>query len=58
MHAEIDPVCGMDLRPGQEEASFTYQDKTYHFCSTECCEKFRANPKQYIKEMEAAAQGR
>ena len=53
---ERDPVCGMDLRPGQEEASFTYQDKTYHFCSTECCGKFRANPKQYIKEMEAAQQ--
>jgi YHS domain-containing protein len=52
---ERDPVCGMDLRPGQEEASFTLQDKTYHFCSTECCKMFQGNPKQYIKEMEAAA---
>ena len=55
---ERDPVCGMDLRPGQEEASFTLHDKTYHFCSTECCKMFQGNPKQYIKEMEAAPQER
>jgi YHS domain-containing protein len=55
---ERDPVCHMDLRPGQEEASFTYQDKTYHFCSTECCKMFQADPKRYIKEMEEAAQQR
>ena len=52
---ERDPVCGMDLRPGQEEASFTYQDATYHFCSIECCKRFQENPKQYIREMEEAA---
>ena len=53
---EHDPVCGMDMRPGQEEASFTYQDKTYHFCSKECCEKFTKNPQQFMKEAEASQQ--
>lgn len=45
-----DPVCGMKLQPGQEEASFVYQEHTYHFCSQECCKMFQANPKQYIQE--------
>lgn len=46
---ERDPVCGMEMRPGQEEASFTYQDHTYHFCSHECKERFQQNPKQYMQ---------
>ena len=45
-----DPVCGMEMRPGQEAASITYQGQTFHFCSTECCKMFEARPKDYIKE--------
>ena len=45
-----DPVCGMVMRPGQEEASFTYQENTYHFCSQECCKMFQANPKEYLAQ--------
>lgn len=51
---ERDPVCGMEMRPGQEEASFTWQDTTYRFCSHECCERFKDNSKQFVKEMETA----
>ncbi len=29
---EKDPVCGMELRPGQEGASITYQGQTFRFC--------------------------
>ena len=47
--AERDPVCGMTLKPGQEEASITYQDHTYHFCSAECRDLFLKNPTQYIQ---------
>lgn len=50
-----DPVCGMTLQPGQEEASFVYQDKTYHFCSQECCTMFKENPKQYIRDAAEAS---
>jgi Cu+-exporting ATPase len=53
---EHDPVCGMQMRPGQEEASFTYQDRTYRFCSVECKQRFEQNPKQYLKAMEGATQ--
>jgi Cu+-exporting ATPase len=51
---ERDPVCGMELRPGQEEASFTYQNRTYHFCSQECKQRFQANPKEYMREAETS----
>jgi len=50
---ERDPVCGMELRPGQEGASITYQGRTYHFCSAECKREFERKPKDY---MTAAAQ--
>ena len=50
---ERDPVCGMELRPGQEEASITYQDRTFHFCSVECRKRFEQKPKDYIKASES-----
>lgn len=46
---ERDPVCGMVLRPGQEEANANYQGKTYHFCSAECKNQFLKNPGQYLQ---------
>ena len=49
-----DPVCGMDIRPGMEAASITYQGHTYHFCSVECRQMFEQRPKDYIKEAERA----
>ena len=49
-----DPVCGMMLRPGQEEASYTYQGQTFHFCSQECCKLFQESPKEYMTQATAA----
>ena len=46
---ERDPVCGMELMPGNEEAEFQYQGKTYRFCSRECRDLFAANPAEYVK---------
>lgn len=50
---ERDPVCGMVLRPGQEEANANYQGKTYHFCSAECKNQFLKNPSQYLQQVRA-----
>ena len=44
-----DPVCGMELMPGKEEAEFQYQGKTYRFCSRECRDLFARNPTEYVK---------
>jgi Cu+-exporting ATPase len=46
---ERDPVCGMELTPGKEEAEFQYQGKTYRFCSRECRDLFVKNPDEYLK---------
>jgi Cu+-exporting ATPase len=46
---ERDPVCGMQLTPGHEEAEAKYQDRTYHFCSRECRDLFVQNPEEYLK---------
>ncbi len=43
-----DPVCGMELTPGQVEAQSGYEGKAYNFCSTECKRMFDAKPKQYV----------
>ena len=42
-----DPVCGMDIDPNTAAATEDYQGKTYHFCSTVCHDKFKAEPEKY-----------
>ena len=51
---ERDPVCGTTIRPGLEAANLTYQGHTYHFCSVECRDLFRANPAQYVERTATA----
>ena len=47
--AEKDPVCGMDVVPGQAPGGSTdHAGKTYWFCSQGCREKFVADPKRYV----------
>ena len=44
---EKDPVCGMDVDPGKAAGTATHEGKTYHFCSTGCQQKFKAQPLQH-----------
>ena len=44
-----DFVCGADLEPGEAEAKFDYNGKTYEFCSEECKDSFADNPGSFIK---------
>jgi Cu+-exporting ATPase len=44
---ELDPVCGMDVDPG-DAASFDYQGKNYYFCSDHCLKKFRTEPAKFL----------
>jgi Cu+-exporting ATPase len=47
--AEKDPVCGMDVVPGQARGgSAEHAGKTYWFCSGGCREKFVADPNRYV----------
>jgi YHS domain-containing protein len=55
---ERDPVCDALLRPGQEGASITYQERTFHFCSPECKREFERHPKQYMTPVRTETTGR
>ena len=48
MAKDVDPVCKMELDPGQIVAQSRYQDHVYNFCSVECKQNFDKNPEQYI----------
>jgi Cu+-exporting ATPase len=55
-HAVKDPVCGMDVVPGQAAGgSAEHAGQTYWFCSSRCRERFVAEPARYAH---AAAPGR
>ncbi|MBH0193735.1 MAG: YHS domain-containing protein, partial [Nitrospira sp.] len=45
---EIDPVCGMTVRPATAAGSYKYRERNYYFCATRCLEKFRADPDYYV----------
>jgi YHS domain-containing protein len=45
---ERDPVCGMELMPGKEEAEVQHQGRTYRFCSRDCRDLFVKNPADYM----------
>lgn len=45
---EKDPVCGMQVKPGQLAVRTTYQGKTYYFCSARCAAKFDEGPERVV----------
>jgi len=46
--AAIDPVCGMTVRADQAAARMDYQGRSFLFCSTNCRDKFAADPGKYL----------
>ncbi len=52
--AASDPVCGMDVYPATASATVTHEGITFYFCSTECAERFRADPRRYQSRPGAA----
>ncbi len=50
-----DPVCGMNVHPAKAAAKVEHAGQTYYFCSPRCAEKFKAEPKRYLKPQPAAA---
>ncbi|HYH65118.1 MAG TPA: heavy metal translocating P-type ATPase [Urbifossiella sp.] len=44
----LDPVCGMTVDPARAAGSVAHGGTTYHFCSTHCVTKFRADPAKYL----------
>lgn len=50
-----DPVCGMDVDPSTSKHRHEHEDRTYHFCSAGCREKFAARPSVFLDEAPRAA---
>ncbi len=44
----LDPVCKMVLTEEQVKQRYTFNEKTYMFCSDDCRDKFINDPKKYI----------
>ena len=45
---DIDPVCGKRVGAGDAAGISTFQDTSYRFCSSECKQRFDANPINYL----------
>jgi YHS domain-containing protein len=46
--SDIDPVCGMTLRPNQAKSA-VHDGTVYYFCSGECRDRFEAAPQLYVR---------
>ena len=46
--AATDPVCGMEVPPGQGYAKM-HEDREYRFCSRKCLDQFELEPQRYAK---------
>jgi YHS domain-containing protein len=45
----VDPVCGMEIKKSEANATYEYDGKTYYFCMEGCKEKFVKDPSKYVK---------
>jgi Cu+-exporting ATPase len=43
----VDPVCGMELGPGEAAATLTLEGEERAFCSDDCLRRFVASPEKY-----------
>lgn len=43
-----DPVCGMDLDTTSAVASVRYHGQEYFFCTEDCLEQFKADPRLFV----------
>ena len=43
-----DPVCGMEVQPGEGYAKM-HEGREYRFCTRQCLDKFELEPRRYAK---------
>ena len=44
----IDLVCGMNVEKNNLPSFFEYDGRTFYFCSDDCKEQFKSDPKQFV----------
>ncbi|MDX1927992.1 MAG: YHS domain-containing protein [Pirellulaceae bacterium] len=47
--AASDPVCGMRISRSQAVSNQNFNGHPYFFCSSQCAERFRANPASFLQ---------
>ena len=47
--SHLDPVCRMQIGPGDAEVTDEHGQITVHFCSTECAKRFSDAPDAYLQ---------
>lgn len=45
----VDPVCGMEVDPGNTRLVANFQGHSYWFCNEACRHSFENNPKKYLE---------
>jgi YHS domain-containing protein len=53
----IDPVCGMKVKPSSTEQTASYQEQSFYFCAEACRKAFELDPRRYLKSMPAQRKG-
>lgn len=43
-----DPVCGMTIEEADAADTVEHEGATYYFCSKDCADTFREDPKSYV----------
>lgn len=47
---DVDPVCNLDLSAMHGKFAYDFEEETYYFCSELCKDRFKAEPKKYVKK--------
>ena len=47
--AAVDPVCGMEVDPCDNDLTTEYEDEMFYFCAEGCLRTFEKNPGKYKK---------
>jgi len=50
-HLATDPVCGMKIEPENAYSKVEYEGHVVYFCSRNCEEEFKKNPKKYVSKI-------
>ena len=51
-----DPVCGMSVDPAKSAGTFAFEGKTYYFCSPNCLNAFKRDPRSFVGGSSGGAQ--
>jgi Cu2+-exporting ATPase len=51
IHLATDPVCGMPVEPEKAYSKVEHEGYVIYFCSGNCEEQFKRNPKEYLSKL-------